>query len=310
MFQFKSILDLIRAFPDEQACIKHLENLRWGNEDGSVSVASPFDPSSTVYKCAGSKYKCRNTGKYFNVKHGTIFEDTKIPLQKWFLSLYVFSSHKKGLSSHQLARDIDVTQKTAWFLLHRLRYAFQHPGFRAMLGMTSPVEADETYVGGKEANKHKDKRTKGTQGRSTLTKQPVMGLVERGGIIIAKVVAAVDKETLESILIEHVVKGATLSTDEYTAYNDCHLRWNHIFVEHGKGSYVDGLAHTNTLEGFWGLLKRGLKGIYHQVSRRLLQRYVDEFTYRYNTRRMQAEERFNLVLANINHRVTYKSLTA
>ena len=123
--EFKSILDLIKAFPDEQSCIEHIERLRWNG-----SVVSPFDSESKVYKCAGNKYKCKSTGKYFNVKVGTIFENTNIPLQKWFLALYVFSSHKKGISSHQLAKDIDVTQKSAWFMLHRLRYAFDHPNFK------------------------------------------------------------------------------------------------------------------------------------------------------------------------------------
>lgn len=120
--EFKSIFDLLKTFPTEQTCIDHLEKLRWeGN------VVSPFDEDSKVYKCAGNKYKCKNTGKYFNVRTNTIFDNTKIPLQKWFLALYVFSSPKKGISSHQLAKDISVTQKSAWFLLHRLRYAFDHP---------------------------------------------------------------------------------------------------------------------------------------------------------------------------------------
>jgi hypothetical protein len=124
MKSFATIADLLKAFPTQQSCIDHLEQLRWNG-----NIVSPFDPSSTVYKCKGNNYKCRNSGKYFNVKTGTIFEDTKIPLQKWFMALDVFSSHKKGFSSHQLAKDIGVTQKTAWFLLHRLRYAFDHPNF-------------------------------------------------------------------------------------------------------------------------------------------------------------------------------------
>lgn len=122
---FSSILDLLQAFPDEQACIDHLTQLRWPS-----GVVSPFDATSTVYKLKGNKYKCRNSNRYFNVKTATIFEDSKIPLQKWFLALYMFSSHKKGISSIQLGKDIKVTQKTAWFMLHRLRYAFDHPAFQ------------------------------------------------------------------------------------------------------------------------------------------------------------------------------------
>lgn len=148
---FSSIFELLKAFPDEQSCIDHLERFRWNG-----NVVSPFDESSKVYKCAGNKYKCKTSGRYFNVKTGTIFEDTKIPLQKWFMALYVFSSHKKGISSHQLAKDITVTQKSAWFLLHRLRYAFAHPAFREV--MSSTVQADETFVGGKNKNRHNDKK--------------------------------------------------------------------------------------------------------------------------------------------------------
>jgi len=169
--EFKSIIDLLKVFPDEQSCINHLEHLRW---DGNI--ISPFDENSKVYKCAGNKYKCKSTGKYFNVRTNTIFDNTKIPLQKWFLALYVFSSHKKGISSHQLARDISVTQKSAWFLLHRLRYAFDHPNFKDTLG--NIVEIDETFVGGDAKNKHSNKKTKNERGGTIHEKQPVLGMKE------------------------------------------------------------------------------------------------------------------------------------
>jgi hypothetical protein len=122
---FTSIIQLLEVFPTEQHCIDRLEQIRWEGV-----VVSPFDETSKVYKCKGNRYKCVNSGKYFNVRTGTIFEDTKLPLQKWFMALYIFSSHKKGVSSHQLSRDLDITQKSAWFLLHRLRYAFDHPAFK------------------------------------------------------------------------------------------------------------------------------------------------------------------------------------
>lgn len=179
MSEFKSILDLIKAFPDEQSCINHLEQLRWNSE-----VVSPFNAESKVYKCAGNKYKCKETGKYFNVRTATIFDNTKIPLQKWFMALYLFSSHKKGISSHQLAKDIDVTQKSAWFLLHRLRYAFEHDNFKSIVG-SEPIEIDESYCGGLEKNKHNSKKEKGTQGRSTKSKTPVLGLRQRNGNVVA-----------------------------------------------------------------------------------------------------------------------------
>jgi len=167
--QFKSVYDLLKKFPDEHNCIKHLESLRWGK-----LVISPFDESSQVYKCKNNRYKCKNTGKYFNVKTGTIFEDTKIPLQKWFMALYVFSSHKKGISSHQLARDIDVTQKTAWFILYRLKYAFNHANFKVI--NDGEIEVDETSIGANYKNKHTDKKKIGTQGRNTTVKSAVFGI--------------------------------------------------------------------------------------------------------------------------------------
>ena len=138
---FNSIFDLNKTFPTELDCINHLEKLRWNG-----NAISPFDESSQVYKCAGNKYKCKNTGKYFNVKTVSVFDNTKIPLLKWFMALYIFSAHRKGMSSHQLARDITVTQKTAWFMLHRLRYAFDHPEFKKIT-VNNPAEIDETYIG-------------------------------------------------------------------------------------------------------------------------------------------------------------------
>jgi len=299
--EFKSILDLIKAFPDEQTCINHLETLRWNGV-----VVSPFDPTSKVYKCANNRYKCKNTGKYFNVKVGTIFEDTKIPLQKWFMSLYIFSSHKKGISSHQLAKDIDVTQKSAWFMLHRLRYAFDHPNFKATLDNT--VEIDETYIGGEEKNKHASKKTKGTQGRSTKTKKPVLGMKERDGNVIATVVDNTKQKTVTPIIKATVKEGATVCTDEWQAYNKLGGSYNHLRVNHSAKEYVNGMAHTNGMENFWSHLKRGVDGIYHWVSVKHLQTYVTEFSLRMNSRKLTTAGRFDLILENITGRLTYKEL--
>ncbi len=300
--EFKSILDLVKAFPTEQECINHLEKLRWENGN----VVSPFDETSKVYKCSGGRYKCKNTGKYFNVKVGTIFEDTKIPLIKWFMALYIFSSHKKGISSHQLAKDIDVTQKTAWFLLHRLRYAFDHPDFKTELG--NIVEIDETYVGGDEKNKHESKKTKGTQGRSTKTKKPVLGMLERGGYLIAQVIPDTKRDTLEPIIHSNVKCNTKVMTDEWTAYTKLHNRYDHAIVNHSAKEYVNGMAHTNGVENFWSHFKRGVDGIYHWVSVGHLQAYVDEFSYRFNTRDFSTSQRFNVVLENMAGRLTYKDL--
>ncbi len=302
--EFKSIFDLLKAFPTEQSCIDHLERLSWNG-----TPVSPFDPTSKVYKCAGNKYKCKTTGKYFNVRTNTIFDNTKIPLQKWFLALYVFSSHKKGISSHQLAKDISVTQKSAWFLLHRLRYAFDHPNFKAILG--NVVEIDETYIGGSESNKHAKKKTRTINGGVSTTggKAPVLGMIERGGNIIAKALPDADRDTLLPIIRKTVEPESIIITDEYRAYRGLKKDYLRLTVNHGAKEYVNHMAHTNTIENFWSHLKRGLDGIYHWVSKDHLQSYVDEFTLRFNTRDYSAQGRFDLILSAVSgKRLTYEAL--
>lgn len=325
--EFKSIFDLLKAFPTEQSCIDHLEKLSWNG-----NPVSPFDPESKVYKCANNKYRCKNTGKYFNVKTNTIFDNTKIPLQKWFLALYVFSSHKKGISSHQLAKDISVTQKSAWFLLHRLRYAFEHPNFKNTLG--NIVEIDECFIGGDAKNKHADKKNKNERGGTLHEKQPVFGMLERSESTIVErphkiikdktvkekiiskeskinceVVPNRNKETLLPIIYEKVENDCTIMTDEYSAYKDLQHDYTHQKVNHGAKEYVNQMAHTNGIENFWSHLKRGIDGIYHWVSKWHLQRYVNEFTLRYNTRNFNTQGRFDLILSAVsNKRLSYKKL--
>ena len=301
--EFKSIFDLLKAFPTEQSCIDHLENLMWNG-----NVVSPFDATSKVYKCAGNKYKCKNTGKYFNVRTGTIFDNTKIPLQKWFLALYVFSSHKKGISSHQLAKDISVTQKSAWFLLHRLRYAFDHPNFKKVVG--NVVEIDECGIGGQSYYKHANKKTKNEEGATISNKTSVIGLRERGGNVIAKVVKDRTKETLLPIIYENVAPDSILMTDELIAYQALDNYFEHYSVNHSAKQFVNEMAHTNGIENFWSHLKRGIDGIYHQISKEHLQAYIDEFLLRFNTRKLQTQGRFDLVLSGVaGKRLTYKKLT-
>lgn len=300
--EFKSIFDLLKAFPTEQSCIDHLERLSWNG-----NPVSPFDASSKVYKCAGNKYKCKNTGKYFNVRTNTIFDNTKIPLQKWFLALYVFSSHKKGISSHQLAKDISVTQKSAWFLLHRLRYAFDHPNFQAAVG--NVVEIDEAGIGGQSYYKHANKKTKNEDGATISNKASVLGFRERGGNVKAMVIPDRNKDTLLPAVYANVKPDSILMTDELVAYQSLKADFEHHSVNHSAKQFVNKMAHTNGIENFWSHLKRGIDGIYHQVSKPHLQSYINEFTLRFNTRDFNTQGRFDLILGAVsNKRLTYNEL--
>ncbi len=299
--EFNNILELLKAFPTEQACIDHLTELRWNG-----NVVSPFDSSSKVYVCKGNKYKCKNTGKYFNVRTQTLFDNTKIKLQKWFLAIWLITSHKKGISSIQLGKDIGVTQKSAWFMLQRIRACFGIENNSDDLN--NEVEIDETYVGGKNKNRHNSKKVANSQGRSIKDKTPVLGMVERQGKLVAKKVIDVKSGTITPIIEDTVEKGTKLFTDEFKGYNQVAKLYDLSRVNHGIGEYVNGNAHTNTIEGFWSLFKRGIIGIYHSTSRKHLQKYLDEFVFRYNTRTLGEGIRMNVLLSNTEVRTSYKSL--
>jgi len=275
--EFYSLIDLVTTFTDEQSCIDHLTQLRWNGD-----IVSPFDASSKVYVCKGNKYKCKNTGKYFNVKTGTMFDNTKIKLQKWFMAIYLITLHKKGISSLQLSRDIKITQKSAWFMLQRIRACFGIDNNDDKL--TGEVEIDETYVGGKNKNRHESKKVKNSQGRSPKDKTPVVGMVQQEGKLIAKKVIDVKEGTITEIVAKNIDLNAKVYTDEYRGYNAVRRIYDHQQVKHSAKEYVNGRVHTNTIEGFWSLLKRGIVGIYHFTSEKHLQRYVDEFVFRYNSR--------------------------
>lgn len=297
---FKSIMDIMQAFPNEQACIDYLEKMRW---DGNV--VSPYDPSSKVYRCKDNKFKCKNTGKYFTVRTQTLFDSSNLPLIKWFVAIWMITCNKKGVSSCQLARDIDVTQKTAWFMLHRIRKCF---GIENDSELNNDVEVDETFIGGKNKNRHRDKKVEKCQGRSFKDKTPVIGMIERGGKAVTLVIKDTSKESLTPAVLNTVNTNAKLYTDEWKGYNRINDIYVREFVDHGKGVYGVGNVYTNTIEGFWSIIKRGIIGIYHYVSRKHMQVYMDEFTFRYNTRHMTQHERFSLLLSNTNYPLSYKEL--
>ena len=301
---FKSIHDLITAFPDEQTCIDHLTELRWNG-----NVISPFDSVSKVYVCKGNKYRCKNTGKYFNVRTVTLFDNTKIELRKWFMAIYIVISHKKGISSLQLSRDIDVTQKTAWFMLQRIRNCF---GLDKDKKFDNEVEVDETYYGGFNANRSLTKRKElhklGPQ-TGPSHKIPILGILERHERVEGMVIDKAIQSTIQPIMFDKINKTATVITDGFGAYRYIEDKFKqHVVVNHKADEYVKGIYHTNTLEGFWSILKRGIYSIYHFTSKKHLQKYIDEFTFRYNSRSITTAQRFNYMLSNTEHRLTYKEL--
>lgn len=300
---FKSILELIKAFPDEQSCIDYLEQSRWkGN------IVSPFDASSVVYKCKDNKYRCKNTGKYFNVRTQTLFDNTKIELQKWFVAIYIVTAHKKGISSAQLSRDLSVTQKTAWFMLQRIRACFGLDDLQK--NMEEDTQLDETFVGGKNKNRHWDKKVKNSQGRSFKDKTPVMGMLSNGSVK-AIVIDNTSSEQIQPLILKHIPQHTTIISDEWLGYRGLNKYYNHKVVDHGSKEYVNDCGFTtNSIEGFWSIIKRGIIGIYHKTTKKHLQKYINEFVFRYNFRELNNASRFNLLLSHIEYRLTYKQLIA
>ncbi len=303
--RYTNFFEFQQVYATNDKCREHLESLRW--KDGP---RCPHCGHDKYYKFENGKtYKCarRECRKKYNVFIGTVFENTKIPLNKWFWAVYIATSHKKGISSAQLARDIFVQQKTAWFMLHRIREMLtpNNEQFR------NTVEIDEAYIGGKERNKHAKKRQKEQQGFGRSgSKTAVLGIVERGHEVYARKVNQTDLETLKPIIESKVEPGATIMTDEWRAYEHLSVKFDHMVIKHSDGIYVAGKIHTNTIEGFWSLLKRGIVGIYHFVSFKHLDAYCNEFTFRYNTRRLNDFQRFELAMVRAaGRRITYKELT-
>lgn len=324
----KTLQNLFEAFPDEEACINYLETIRWAG-----NVVSPFDPSSKIYKCAGNKYKCKNTRKYFNVLTGTIFENTKIPLRKWFTAFYLLMNRNKGISSCELASMIDVTVKTSWFLLSRIRYIMNHDSFIGNLN--GSIELDESYIGGKNKNRHNHKKIKGSQGRSSEDKQPVFGMfqneiseiiyrpnknnselavkekvIHQHAMVRTEVVADTKKATLIPIVKEKVELDSIVTTDEYPLYKSLRDEYNHVVVYHRLNNYVvSGGFTTNHIEGYWNILKKVWGTTYMgRITPKHLHRYCRETDYRFNTRHLLPVDKFNLLIQGAGKRLRYTDL--
>ena len=300
---FDSLFDLMDAFPDEQSCVDHLRAIRW--KDGEFC---PHCGDNRVYHFSDRKtFKCGACRARFSIKVGTIFEDTKLPLRKWFMAIWLITNHPKGIASTTLAKDLKITQKSAWFVLHRLRHAAATPSFNAPL--SGVVEADTTYVGGKEKNKHEHLKTPGSQGGAN--KAVVMGVVEREGELRAGHVPDGKAKTVQGIVRKHVAKGTNLKTDEDRAFTGLGKDYNHQTVNHSEGEYVRHyIHHTNTIESVWALLKRQIIGVHHWVSPKHLDRYVQEMTFRWNRRGATVTDRMNGLFGCVEGRLTYKALIA
>jgi transposase-like protein len=283
-----NIVKIYQVFPTEADCITHLEKVRWNNKP-----KCPYCQSHKITPLPKeNRYHCNNCNTTFSVTVGTIFHHTHLPLQKWFLALSLVLNAKKGISARQLGRDLEVNKDTAWRMAMKIRQAMTQQAQRELLA--GIVEMDETYIGGKP-RRGAGGDTPLKRGRGTK-KTPVVGMVQREGQIRAKVVKhnKLNIKTLNTLVRENVdTANATLITDEYRGYFGIKRLMPHKVVDHTVW-YVNGDAHTNNVESFWALLKRGIVGQYHKVSLRYLPKYIDEFCYRHNYRK--EEDLFGLTL--------------
>lgn len=289
-------------FSDDEVCFEYAVALRWQGE-----VRCPFCGSDKhTFMESRKTWQCKNKEckKQFSVKKGTIFEDSPIKLDKWFAAMWLIANAKNGISSCELSRALGITQKSAWFMLHRIREAMENGTVERLYGR---VEADETFIGGRAEFKHADKR-KEARSQPRFGKTIVFGMLERGGKIEAKVVEKPDRATLGRHILNHVDGSAKLYTDAHSGYEYMSFYYQHQVINHAY-EYVRNNVHTNGIENFWSLLKRGLKGTYVSVEPVHLRRYVTEQVFRYNTRKGDDASRFEKVLSQISgRRLTYSQL--
>lgn len=300
----RSLIEAIVYFSDLNTCTEFVAELRW--PDGPVcercgSVEYSYLTTRRLWKCKACK-------RQYSVKVGTIFEDSALPLSKWLPAVWLLANSKNGVSSAELARSLDITQKSAWFMLHRIRLAMKAGTLNKITGT---AEVDETYVGGVSKNMHEaDRKRRGIKQGPNSTHAVVIGALERGGDVRAEVVPDNSGATLQGFVRDNVEEGSKVNTDAARGYVGLRRDFDHDLTDHGLGEYVRGEVHTNGIENFWAILKRSLKGTYISVSPVHLERYVDERVFAFNHRDMHDYFRFKLAINQIaGRRLTYKVLT-
>ena len=299
-----SLIELYDMFPDEPTAEKWFEDWKWGGE-----VVCPHCGSHNIKARKSRKpqpYWCRDCRKTFSVRVGTQMENSRIPLRKWAIGIYLYSTSLNGVSSMKLHRDLKITQKSAWFMLHRLREA---SGDIEVEPFSGPVEVDETYMGGKRKNMSNSKR-KNLTGRGPVGKTAVVGMKDReANEVRAKVVDKTDAETLHPFIVKNVESDAMVYTDDAKAYDS--LDFPHESVKHSVKEYVRDQAHTNGIESFWAMLKRGYHGTYHHMSKKHLNRYIKEFANRHNVRDLNTLDQMVKIATNVtNSRLKFADLIA
>jgi transposase-like protein len=299
----KTLQQAIVYFSDYERCHQFLVSLRW--PDGTVACPT-CGSERVIYMPSVRRWKCysKHPRPQFTLKTGTIFEDSPLGLDKWLAALWLLVNAKNGISSCEIARSIGITQKSAWFMAHRLRFALHHGSFDKM--MSGEVEADETFIGGKARNMHVAQRRRRITGTGGKDKTAVMGILERGGKVRTVVVENRKKKALQAEVHKHVEAGSALYTDALLSYDGLEGRYAHQVIDHAV-KYVDGTVHTNGLENYWSLLKRGIAGTYVSVEPFHLFRYLDEQSFRYNERQMTDFDRFAMAASQIvDKRLTWK----